>query len=101
MLENRFPKTLRSLNELEFDYLDGEGIGFEPYRRFLSREEANHWLLAQGVGPCEFVVYGTERCRECAIFESFAHRHAKKMSGTSVADPQFQIDCRVLAVGSH
>lgn len=44
MFENRFPKALRSLNKLEFDYLDGEGIDFEPYRKFLSGEEATDWL---------------------------------------------------------
>ncbi len=44
MFENRFPKDLRSLHKLEFDYLDGEGIDFEPYRKFLSVKEANEWL---------------------------------------------------------
>ena len=46
MFENRFPKPLRSLNKLEFDYLDGEGIDFEPYQKFFSKDEANHWLKA-------------------------------------------------------
>jgi hypothetical protein len=46
MFENRFPKPLRSLNKLQFDYLDGDGIDFEPYQKFLSKNDADDWLKA-------------------------------------------------------
>ncbi|WP_206074292.1 hypothetical protein [Marinobacter fuscus] len=41
-----FPDVLKKLHELEFNYLDGEGIDFEPYTEFLSEEETNEWLSA-------------------------------------------------------
>lgn len=44
MFENRFPGCLRSLNKMQYDYRDGEGIDFEPYRKFLSSQKADDWL---------------------------------------------------------
>lgn len=64
MFENRFPKPLRSLNKLEFDYLDGEGIDFEPYQKFLSKDEANDWLRAwtgnQSANAENYKVFGQD-----------------------------------------
>ncbi|MAC98534.1 SMI1/KNR4 family protein [Pseudomonas abyssi] len=46
-----FPDVLKKLHELEFNYLDGEGIDFEPYTEFLSEEETNEWLSAWTGNP--------------------------------------------------
>lgn len=64
MFENRFPKGLRSLNKLQFDYLDGEGVDFEPYREFLSTQEANEWLRGwtgnESVNADSYKVFGQD-----------------------------------------
>lgn len=72
MFENRFPKPLRSLNGLEFDYLDGDGIDFEPYRKFLSKDEANDWLKAWTGNPSasadDYRVFGQDGSGGLAAF---------------------------------
>ena len=64
MFENRFPRALRSLNKLEFDYLDGEGIDFEPYQKFLSNKETDDWLRSwtgnQSVDAGCYKVFGQD-----------------------------------------
>lgn len=44
--DNTFPTLLVELHDLEFDYDDGDGMDFEPYSEFLSREETDHWIRA-------------------------------------------------------
>jgi hypothetical protein len=44
MNENQFPGPLRSLSKLVLEYFDSDGIDFEPYETFLSKEEADDWL---------------------------------------------------------
>lgn len=41
-----FPPLFARLNNLEFDYADGKGIDFEPYREFLSADETTSWFRA-------------------------------------------------------
>lgn len=64
MFENRFPKPLRSLNKLDFDYLDGEGIDFEPYKNFLSKDEADDWFRSwtsnQSTDADQYRVFGQD-----------------------------------------
>ena len=52
------------MSKLEFDYLDGEGIDFEPYQKFLSKEEADDWLKAwtgnQSVNADAYRVFGQD-----------------------------------------
>ena len=64
MTENLFPTPLQSLNDLEFDYLDGDGIDFEPYKKFLSDDEANDWLRSwtgnQSANADKFRVFGQD-----------------------------------------
>ncbi|OAL80388.1 hypothetical protein AY606_15590 [Acinetobacter sp. SFB] len=42
----KFPNLLTELHQLEFDYADGDGIDFEPYQTFMSKNEASQWLKA-------------------------------------------------------
>ncbi|MEQ1324962.1 SMI1/KNR4 family protein [Acinetobacter soli] len=42
----QFPNLLTELHQLEFDYADGDGIDFEPYQTFMSKNEASQWLKA-------------------------------------------------------
>ncbi len=37
---------MRQLHTFSFDYLDGEGIDFEPYETFLSVEDTQNWFRA-------------------------------------------------------
>lgn len=42
--DRRFPPALADVAQAEFDYDDGEGVDFEPYRAFDSAEETTEWL---------------------------------------------------------
>jgi len=59
-----FPEILKNLHEIEFDYLDGEGIDFEPYTEFLSAEETQNWLIAWTGNPqadaSAYLVFGQD-----------------------------------------
>ena len=41
-----FPALLAQLHALEFDYDDGEGMDFEPYKAFMSEDDTQHWIGA-------------------------------------------------------
>lgn len=40
------PAVMQQLHTLPFDYLDGEGIDFEPYEAFLSVKDTQDWFRA-------------------------------------------------------
>lgn len=42
--DRRFPPALADVARVEFDYAEGEGGDFEPYRAFESAEETTDWL---------------------------------------------------------
>lgn len=67
-----FPSLLRSLHRLPFDYLDGEGIDFEPYREFLSPEETTDWFRSwtgnDTVSGESFRVFGQDGSGGLAAF---------------------------------
>jgi hypothetical protein len=41
-----FPDLISKLHELEFDYDDGNGMDFEPYKSFMSAYETQCWFRA-------------------------------------------------------
>lgn len=43
---NSLPELLSQVNQLPYDYADGDGIDFEPYDVFLSVDETSHWFRA-------------------------------------------------------
>lgn len=70
--DNTFPASLASLNKLEFDYADGDGIDFEPYPEFLSAEDTTSWFRAwtgneNADGSC-FRVFGQDGTGGYAAF---------------------------------
>ena len=70
--DHSFPLQLQRLNELDFDYADGEGIDFEPYRDFLSPEETTDWFRAwtgnnEADGTC-FRIFGQDGTGGYAAF---------------------------------
>jgi hypothetical protein len=62
--DRSMPAILRELNEMEFEYADGEGIDFEPYLDFLSEEETRDWIRAwtgnRSLDGEEFLVFGQD-----------------------------------------
>jgi len=70
--DQTFPAPLASLNKLEYDYADGNGIDFEPYPEFLSAEETTDWFRAwtgneTADGSC-FRVFGQDGTGGYAAF---------------------------------
>ena len=67
-----FPAILKALHQLPFDYLDGEGIDFEPYTQFLTPEETTEWLRAwtgcDSVNGDAFRVFGQDGSGGLAAF---------------------------------
>jgi len=66
------PGVLKDLNQMDFDYANGEGIDFEPYTEFLSEEETRKWIRAwTGNGSLdgeEFRVFGQDGTGGYAAF---------------------------------
>lgn len=70
--DQTLPPQLASLNKLDFDYADGDGIDFEPYPEFLSTEETTSWFRAwtgneTADGSC-FRVFGQDGTGGYAAF---------------------------------
>lgn len=40
------PEQLKQVNQLPYEYADGDDIEFEPYEAFLSADETAHWFKA-------------------------------------------------------
>lgn len=40
------PALMQRLHQIQFDYLEGRGIDFEPYEAFLSVEDTQNWFRA-------------------------------------------------------
>ena len=72
MHNTEFPEALKSLHELPFDYLDGDGIDFEPYRAFMTADEGNEWIRAwtgnDAVSADDFRVFGQDGTGGLAAF---------------------------------
>jgi hypothetical protein len=66
----KFPKLLRQLHQLEFEY--DEGIDFEPYQEFQSAEDAADWLQAwtrnQELTASEYRIFGQDGTGGFAAF---------------------------------
>ncbi len=66
------PSVMRELHKLDCDYLDGEGIDFEPYPEFLSGEETRSWIQAwtgnKAIDGSEFLVFGQDGTGGYAAF---------------------------------
>lgn len=66
------PALMRQLHTLSFDYLDGEGIDFEPYETFLSVEDTQNWFQAWtgnvNVDASEYLVFGQDGTGGYAAF---------------------------------
>lgn len=70
--DQTYPPPLASLNKLDYDYADGDGIDFEPYPEFLSPEETTDWFRAwtgneTADGSC-FRVFGQDGTGGYAAF---------------------------------
>jgi hypothetical protein len=61
---NSFPELLSQVNQLPYEYADGDGIDFEPYDEFLSADETSHWFKAWTGNPdadaSKFRVFGQD-----------------------------------------
>lgn len=68
----KFPNLLTELHKLEFDYADGDGIDFEPYQTFMSKNEVSQWLKAwTGNGQTDvdsLLVFGQDGTGRYAAF---------------------------------
>jgi len=66
------PELLRQVNQLRYDYADGDGIDFEPYDAFLSADETSHWFKAWTGNPnadaSKFRVFGQDGTGGYAAF---------------------------------
>lgn len=67
-----FPGLLKKLNQLEYDYDDGEGIDFEPFEEFTSLEDTNDWLHSWTGNPNAdgsiFLIFGQDGSGGYAAF---------------------------------
>lgn len=70
--DRTMPGVLRELNQMEFEYADGEGIDFEPYSAFLSEEETRNWIRAwtgnRSLDGKEYLVFGQDGTGGYAAF---------------------------------
>lgn len=70
-LNREMPPIMRTLHQLEFDYLD-DGVDFEPYAEFLSSAETTEWLRAwtgnDAVDGSEYLVFGQDGTGGLAAF---------------------------------
>jgi hypothetical protein len=44
--DTALPLSLSKLNQLDYDFAEGDGIDFEPFASFLSTEETSDWFKA-------------------------------------------------------
>ncbi len=62
--DTTFPPLLDKLNQLEYDFAEGEGIDFEPFASFLSSADTSDWFKAwtgnQEVDGGEFRIFGQD-----------------------------------------
>lgn len=78
-LTRTMPETMRQLHRLEFDYADGDGIDFEPFDVFMSREETREWFRAwtgnHDVDVDDYLIFGQDGTGGyAAIWNIFANR---------------------------
>jgi hypothetical protein len=62
--DRTFPSLLSQLHALDFDYAEGDGIDFEPYREFESAADTTSWLRAwtgnEGLTGTEYRFFGQD-----------------------------------------
>ncbi len=70
--DQTLPALLASLNMLDFDYADEDGIDFEPYPEFLSADDTTRWFRAwtgnENVDGSCFRVFGQDGTGGYAAF---------------------------------
>ena len=58
------PELVSQVNQLPYEYADGDGIEFEPYDTFLSADETADWFKAWTGNPnadaSKFRVFGQD-----------------------------------------
>ena len=68
------PALLQKVNGLNYDYAGGDGIDFEPYTQFLSKEETGNWIRAwtgnSEIGGEQFRIFGQDGTGGLAAFWS-------------------------------
>ena len=66
------PEVMKEMHHLPFDYLDGEGIDFEPFLEFQSEEETRIWIQAwtgnKLLDGAEYRVFGQDGSGGYAAF---------------------------------
>jgi len=63
MSDRAFPPALAAALAVDFDYLDGEGVDFEPYDQFEALEETAYWLplwTEAKLDPADFRMFGSD-----------------------------------------
>jgi hypothetical protein len=62
--DQKFPKLLQELHEIEFDYADGDGIDFEPYQEFQPADEnasfIQAWTGNKTLDGAEYRIFGQD-----------------------------------------
>jgi hypothetical protein len=70
--ERAFPPLLAALHDLPWDYADGDGMDFDPYREFMSAAETTEWIRAwtanRDLTGDEFRVFGQDGTGGLAAF---------------------------------
>ena len=70
--KNSLPELVNQVNQLLYEYADGDGIEFEPYDTFLSADETAHWFQAWTGNPnadaSKFRVFGQDGTGGYAAF---------------------------------
>ncbi|BFM19036.1 hypothetical protein [Gilvimarinus japonicus] len=71
-MERKFPDLLKKLHDIEVDYADGDGIDFEPYTEFYSKEETSDWIKAwtgnDSLDGSEYLIFGQDGTGGYAAF---------------------------------
>jgi hypothetical protein len=63
-MERVFPELLTRLHAIKIDYADGDGIDFEPFDEFYSKEETAEWIKAWtgnlSLDGNEYLIFGQD-----------------------------------------
>jgi len=63
-MERDFSEILKKLHAIEIDYADGDGIDFEPFDSFSSKEETSDWIKAwtgnDSLDGNEYLIFGMD-----------------------------------------
>ena len=67
-----FPELQKALHRIEIDYDDGDGIDFEPFAEFYSRNDTADWIKAwtgnTDLDGNEFLIFGQDGTGGYAAF---------------------------------